>query len=85
MIFVNSFDPDHAQQNVGPDLDPNRLTLFTVFLREFFEKVNFEIKSAEYNKSMKNYPTCKELTLKAPITTAADDKFCDILPNFWKK
>ena len=22
------------------------------------------------------------LTLKAPITTAADDKFCDILPNF---
>ena len=22
------------------------------------------------------------LTLKAPITTAADDKFCDIFPNF---
>ena len=25
------------------------------------------------------------LTLKAPITTAADDKFCDIFPNFQKK
>ena len=31
---------------------------------------------------MKNYPGDKELTLKAPITTAADDKFCDIFPNF---
>ena len=25
------------------------------------------------------------LTLKAPIMTAADDKFCDIFPNFRKK
>ena len=25
------------------------------------------------------------LTLKAPITTAADDKFCEIFPNFRKK
>ena len=25
------------------------------------------------------------LTLRAPITTAADDKFCDIFPYFWKK
>ena len=25
------------------------------------------------------------LTLKAPITTAADDKFSDIFPNFRKK
>ena len=25
------------------------------------------------------------LTLKASITTAADDKFCDIFPNFRKK
>ena len=24
-------------------------------------------------------------TLKAPITTAADDKFCDIFPNFRKE
>ena len=25
--FVNSLDPDQARQNVGPDLDPNCLTL----------------------------------------------------------
>ena len=25
------------------------------------------------------------LSLKAPITTAADDKFCNIFPNFLKK
>ena len=28
--------------------------------------------------------TCS-LTLKAPITTAADDKFCDIFPSFRQK
>ena len=27
---------------------------------------------------------CDQLTLKAPITTAADDKFCDIYPSFRK-
>ena len=37
---------------VGPDLDPNRLTLI-VFLKEFFGKVNFEKISADDNKSMK--------------------------------
>ena len=26
-----------------------------------------------------------QLALKAPITTAADDKLCDIFPNFRKK
>ena len=26
----------------------------------------------------------EQLILKAPITTAADDKFCDIFPNFQK-
>ena len=25
--FVNSLDPDQVRQNVGPDLDPNCLTL----------------------------------------------------------
>ena len=46
---------------------------------------------------MKNFPGPKELsileifhlspilTLKAPIRTAADDKFCDIFPNFRQK
>ena len=26
ITFANSFDPDQARQNVGPDLDPNCLT-----------------------------------------------------------
>ena len=28
---------------------------------------------------------CPVMTLKAPITTAADDKFCDVFPNFRQK
>ena len=31
------------------------------------------------------YPVYKRLTLKAPITTAADDNFCDIFPSFRQK
>ena len=27
ITFANSLDPDKARQNVGPDLDPNSLTL----------------------------------------------------------
>ena len=37
IIFANSLDQDKDQQNVGPDLDPNCLTL-TVFLKDFFFK-----------------------------------------------
>ena len=32
-----------------------------------------------------NISIAAALTLKAPITTAADDKFCDIFPCFRKK
>ena len=35
-----------------------------MFLKEFFEKVNFEKKSADDMKSMKNYPACKEPVLE---------------------
>ena len=27
ITFANSLDPDQGQQNVGPDLDPNSLTV----------------------------------------------------------
>ena len=47
--FVNSLDIDQDQQNVGPDLDPNCLTLIA-FLKDFFEKVHFE-KSANDKKT----------------------------------
>ena len=42
--FANSFDPDQERQYVGPDLEPNCVTLFRlmVILKDPFEKVNFE-------------------------------------------
>ena len=36
--FANSLDPGQEQQNVGPDLDLNRLRLIA-FLKEFLKKV----------------------------------------------
>ena len=60
ITFANSLDPDQARQNVGPDLDPNCLTLM-VFLKEFFEKDDFEKKYQQMSKHMKNYPACIEL------------------------
>ena len=39
--FANILDPDQDGQNVHPDLDQNCDTLI-LFLKEFFEKVNFE-------------------------------------------
>ena len=41
ITFANSLDPDQAQQNVGPDLDPSYLTQM-VFLKDFLEKVYFK-------------------------------------------
>ena len=39
ITFANSLDPDQAQQNVGPDLDPNCLTLWRYFWKFFFKKL----------------------------------------------
>ena len=36
ITFANSLDPDQDRHSVGPDLDPDHLTLI-VFLREFYE------------------------------------------------
>ena len=38
---AKQFGSDQAQQNVGPDLDQNCLTL-TVILKDFFENFDFE-------------------------------------------
>ena len=58
ITFANSLDPDQDRQNVGPDLDPNFLTLWqcsgSIFLKKLIWKT-----SVDNNKSMKNYPTCK--------------------------
>ena len=38
LTFANSLDPDHAQQNVRPDLNPNCFDPLMVFLEEFSKK-----------------------------------------------
>ena len=43
VAFANSLEPDQNRYNVGPDLDPNCLSLcMIVFLKEFLKKGNFE-------------------------------------------
>ena len=37
ITFTNRFDPD---QNVGPDMDSNHLTLRCYFRKNVFEKIN---------------------------------------------
>ena len=42
ITFANSLDPDQDQQNVSLDLNSKLVTLLTVFLKENFEKFDFE-------------------------------------------
>ena len=59
ITLANSFDPDQNRHSVGPDLDPNRLT---VFLKECLEKADFEKKnSQQMTRKHEKYPTYKEL------------------------
>ena len=63
ITFAKSLDPNQAQLNVGPDVDPNYLAL-SVFLKAFFEKSIFEIKKLtdSKKKTLHNYPAFKDLT-----------------------
>ena len=58
VTFTNSLDPDKARQNVGPDLGPNCLTLM-VFLKEFFEKEDFEEKNQQTTEKTCKITQCK--------------------------
>ena len=42
ITFANSLDPDQARQNVGPDLDPNCLTLWWYSVKIFLKKDNLK-------------------------------------------
>ena len=64
ITFANSLDPGQYRQNVGPDLDTDRLPLwkwswkcFFFFTFFFLKKANFE-KSAG-DKKFWNYPACR--------------------------
>ena len=60
IIFANSLDPDQAQQNVGPDLHPNCLTLWQYSWQIFFEKVK------QKKKKKKKNPDDKKVCAKLP-------------------
>ena len=66
ITFANSLDPDQAWLNDNQDLDPNcwQFGTLKVFLKAYFEKVKFK-KNTQKNrqqKSMQNYPECKEFS-----------------------
>ena len=85
--FVTIREKQFTNSNVGPDLGPNCLTPRWYWWKNFnkwFWKIKISRRHTNHEKilSMQNV---NSVTLKAPITTAADDKFCDIFPNFRKK
>ena len=55
-------DPDQAQCFDGPDLNPICLALI-VFLKEFFEKIDFEKKSADAKKKNEQFPSGQRVKL----------------------
>ena len=52
ITFANRLDPDQARQNVGPDLDPNCLTL-KWYSKKNFSKMLILKKISRRQKSMK--------------------------------
>ena len=64
--------PRSGRQNVGPDLDPNCLTLWwyswKIFLKKFIKKIH------RWQKSTQNYPACNELTFNTQCANLAEDK-----------
>ena len=78
---ANSSDPDQAQQNVGPDLDPKCLTLM-VSLKEFFEKVDFDKKSPD-NKKARKIAQEAELNFSSAVVMSHDWSIVAIFACFW--
>ena len=52
ITFTTSLDPDQARQTVGPDQDPNCLTLRWFSWKNFFKKLILK-KSADDKKAWK--------------------------------
>ena len=60
ITYANSLDQDQARHNVGPDLDPNCLTLRWYSVKK--SKKMILIKISRWQKNMQNYPGGKEST-----------------------
>ena len=56
ITFANKLDPDQTRQNVGPDPDPNCLTLWWYFWKNFWKKLI--LKKLADDKKACNYPAC---------------------------
>ena len=65
ITFENSLDPDQDRQKISADLDPvldPGLSHSDSVPERIFSERSFWKKSADDNKSMKNYLACKDLT-----------------------
>ena len=63
ITFENILVADQARQNVGPDLDPNCLTLSCYSRKNFSKKFIVKKKISRGQKSMQNYPVGKGLVM----------------------
>ena len=81
--LCKQFGPRQAQQNVGPDLHPNCLTLIIVmvFLKDFLKKLILKKKS-QTTKSMQNSSACKELKWTACCFYIALDRLGSQINSF---
>ena len=63
------------------------LLIYKCSVRSCFTSLNVRrpATSCKFGTSITIMSVCRQLTLKAPITTAAGDKFCDMFPNFRHK
>ena len=65
ITFANSLDPDQAQQNVRPDLDPNCLTPWWYWKKSSIQRVKYGtiIKCEGMIKAILENPKAKQKTL----------------------
>ena len=73
--FANSFDPDHAQQNVGPDLDPKCLTHWWCF-----GKGKTQIKIGISNSDEISCPAVVTFLYESPISYISHFNRFDLPP-----
>ena len=74
ITFANSLNPDQDRHSVSPDLDPKWFDTLIVFLKQFFQNINFEKKSLHSDKDKsisiisaskyKMYESFKKLSMK---------------------
>ena len=60
-IEANSMEPDQARQTVEPDLDPNCLTLLTIFLKEYLKKIILKKKNQPMTKRHAKLPSMERV------------------------